>query len=209
MSEFKGLVTSEIAADLYEDHPVFTEIEKITFPQVESWRIMPEKEGKLYGQYAWTIRPPGVWVSVIRYEDVLIITNDEIPMSVVEAVDWGALYLMLRYHKATLFSRLHPDYGLIGIAAKQFDEPALPLLPGFTATTDQDLSQMDAKGVEMLIEQQHDWPGGLLAPSVLFVQQANSLKNPEHRASWIQKCPEGLWLMGVIEDELKIYEVLA
>ncbi len=203
--EFKGIVTPPMAAEIYESDTVYNDLDQMHVPLVASWRTIPEEEGKLYGQYVWTIRPPGEWCGIVRYREVLITTDEEVPL----AIDWSEIYRQLKTHRSILWGRLSSQIGLIGIAVQLHGQPATPLMPGFTAETMQNVEEMDAKGIEQIAEQAHDWPGGLLAPSVLFVQQANPLKNPEHRATLLEKCPEGAWLLGVVKDELKIYEVLA
>lgn len=194
---FKGITLIELA-----ENPQLVQqtLDRVTCPTIHSWREMENP----FRQFVWSVRPPGRWAAILRYGDWLFTSDPNVPLE----VDWAHVYRMLGHHRAALICRLS-EIGLIAVAVQKFGDTPTPLMPGFTATGAIDLKTLDAEGIEQVAEQDHDWPEGLLKPEILHLQTAHSLQDPAHRQSWLEKCDEGLWLLTVTENQLKIFEVLS
>ncbi len=175
-------------------------------PDIEilSWR-----QAAPTAQYLWTVKPPGTWVKVVRFDEWTLVSDADVPLE----MEWDLVYSMLGRHKASLLCRLTGDSHLIAIASARPDGPWLPLMPGYGATVEGplsfDIGSATQKDLEKLSAEGHKWPGGLLEPSVIHMQTAHSLTAPGHRESWLDKYPEGMWLLSVQDGLMKIFEVLS
>ncbi len=197
---FRGLTTNEIAQ---LDPARAALIEKIVAPPVQSWRQMSPLVNPL-GQCLWLARPIGEWVTVLRYEDELIVSSADVPLE----LEWEKLHEMLRVHGAIL----HAMLGLQGFTAVLVESPdgdQLPLMPGYFAGTVIDVKSLDKEGTEDLSEQGHDWPEGLAEPWILALDKVASLVNPEHRKSYLKTVPYGIWVLAVLSGKVHVYEVLS
>lgn len=195
---FKGVT---VYGDTPQPDEVLLELMSLPMPELKSWQLIPNP----VSNFVWQVKPPGVWVNLLRYDELLVTSNPHVPLE----VDYQHVYDMLGVHKAALLTRLDQDTGLIGVAVRKTNQPFTPLVPGFKASTLVDTSKLDASGVEQLSEEGHDWPKGLQKPSMIGMQAATSLLQPEHRKDWIRKCPEGIWLLNVYKSQLVIYEVFS
>ena len=209
MEDFNGITIKEL---VQEDPDRRKAMEDVHAPQVESWRRMsPVLNTK--GQFLWEVRPPGNWVSVLRYDRELISTSAAVPLD----IDWAGIYEMLAIHKGVLHARCSPEVGLIAVAAQRPGEPATPLMPQFSAPGSvMSILNLDAKGLEELAEKEPEgWPVGLQMPSIIGMQAVFGLGRPEddpetlHRAHYLRQYPEGIWLLTSAIGRLHIYEVLS
>ena len=209
MSEFNGITIKELVQG---DPDRRRAMEDVHTPQVESWRQMsPVLNTK--GQFLWEVKPPGSWVSILRYEQELISTSAAVPLD----INWAEVYEMLAVHGGVLHARCSPEVGLIAVAAQRPGETAQPLMPQFTAPGSVvDILNMDAKGLEELTEQGPEgWPGGLHMPSIIGMQAIWGLGEPDdspetlHRAHYLKQYPEGIWLLTSAAGRLHIYEILS
>ncbi len=195
---YKGITTCGDTPTPYE---VFEEIVGLPMPTLQPWQNI----AKPNSTFLWSVKPPGEWITLLRYDELLVTSDPNIPLE----VDYEHVYAMLAEHKSALLARLDPEVGLIGVAARKPKQPFTPLMPGFSATAMIDPRTLDTTGVEQLSEKDHDWPEGLQKPSIIGMQAAFSLNNPVHRADWLEKYPEGIWLMNATSHALLIYEVLS
>lgn len=174
-------------------------------PNVYTWREIPNTRS----QFIWTAKPPGVWCVLLRFDQQLLTSDSRVPIGDhPNAVDYAAVYEMLTKHRASILCRLQDDVGLTGVAVRHDGQPFTAWVPGFHANTMINVRDLDTKGVEDLVEGEHNCPLGLNEPSTIGIQPAFSLEQPDHRADWLRKCPEGLWLLTT-RQRLEIYEVLA
>jgi hypothetical protein len=158
-----------------------------------------------FGQYLWMVKPPGEWMTVMRFDEWLVSSSPAVPLD----VEWEKVFTMLKRHQATLLGRLS-GAGIIAIAVAGPDSPWLPLTPGYRMVVADPLSVLGATEDDLrsVSEDRMDWPAGLLEPSIIHMQSAHSLKQREHRESWLAQYPEGMWLVSVQDGRFRVFEVL-
>ncbi len=196
---FRGLTIWTLSQSPTE---VMTDLEAQPLPTIRTWRAIPNT----FGQFVWQAKPPGKWVVLLRFDEQLITSDADVPLE----VDYAGTFDMLSEHRASLLARADPEIGLTAVAVRKRGQPFTPCTPGYFAQTTIDARRLDLEGVEHLSATGYSWPEGLNEPSVIGIQSAHSLGDPVHRRSWIERCPEGLWLLSVNKIEgLQIYEVLS
>ena len=189
---FKGILPVEQAPVPQEAARAFHEIH---LPALTSWRTIVNP----FSHYVWQTKPPGAWVVLLRLDEYLLTSSDQVPLD----VDYAHIYEMLTAHKSALLCRLDDAVGLIGIAVRQAHFDFVPWLPGVAA----DEATLESLDMEK-IKEYCDGPEGLQLPSIINIEPADPLQNPITRRDWLKTCPTGLWLMS-LKGEPAIYEVVS
>ncbi len=205
---FKGVTVREMVE---QDAGRMAALDAVVVPEVVSWRAMAPPISP-WGNFLWTARPPGTWVSLVRYEDELISSSASIPLD----VDYAKVYEMLPVQGSALLARVS-DMGLVAVAVWHPTKGGTPLAPGFKANTKEDVLAVARSGVlpagfakamvEELSEEGHDWPDGLMEPWVLWMKSAHDL-GIKHEEYVAQTQGNGIWLLTAAESALRIYEVI-
>ncbi len=200
---YRGLVPHDMTSNVETTVEL---LQAYDIPDSQSWRNIPN----LGNTFVWQVKPPGVWVILMRQDEWLVTSNLHVPLD----VDYEAVYTMLAAHKSALLCRLDSDIGLVGIAASKVGERFIPLIPGFLGAAsklmlpDGVVSNPAEVFDELVAENDPSWPAGIQKPSIIHLQSAHSLLQADHRLSWLKKCPEGLWLLTSDPKGFQIYEVL-
>lgn len=212
---YRGLAIPSMLTATAEEE-VNAAVDLLSKPDLRSWRQITNP----LGSYVWTVKPPGEWFTLIRFNEFLVTSDMRVPL---EGVEWDKVFDKLGRHRAAMLCRLS-GADVIGIAVAGPDSPWLPLMPGFKTSTavgesearalvnmtsDQIAAVMTPDYLTELSSDRSYWPEGLLEPCIIHIQSAHSLIVSKHRKSWLDKYPEGLWLETVQDGKFVIFEVLS
>jgi hypothetical protein len=154
--------------------------------------------------FLWVARPPGVWVTIVRYKTELIATNGYFPLE----AEWEKVHDMLKIHGAGLICRASNDIGLVPVFVQAPGEIPSPLAPGF-AQQIQDIGEKGpldivvTPGVQLIEEQIVNWPEGIVRPFIIRLDSARKLMDEEEREKLVAQ-HKGIWLLA---PDQPVYEV--
>ena len=172
------------------------------FPHLQQQHLTSQSISKANQQYLWVARPPGIWVTIVRYENELIATSGFIPIE----AEWNKVHALLKEHGAALICRASQEIGLVPVFVQAPQGEITPLATGFGLKAAEAIkgSPLDneTKAVVELEEVAVDWPNGLTKPYIIGLDTAKKLMDEEFRAETIKKYT-GVWLLAPNE----IYEV--
>ena len=172
------------------------------FPHLQQEHLTSQNVSKANQQYLWVARPPGIWVTIVRYENELISNSGFIPLE----AEWNKVYALLREHGAAMICRASQEIGLVPVFVQLPNQEITPLATGFGKEAEKaiDGSPLDkeVQSVVSLEEQQVDWPNGLVKPYVICLDTAKKLMDEDFRAETVKK-HTGVWLLSPGE----VYEV--
>jgi len=205
--EFKGITILELVKEDKDRVKIVKNIQ--SEPVIETWwKLFPHLLGEHLTakstslsnkQFLWVARPPGVWVTIVRYENELIATNGFFPLS----LEWNKVHYMLKEHGAGLICRASEHVGLVPVFIQNKGGVLTPLVTGFANVPDFTPLKDEPLGVEVIEEEERDWPNGMTKPCIIKMESAVKLIDAPAREKIIKEY-EGIWLLSPGDS---VYEV--
>ncbi len=204
---FRGITTLENVKDDVDRVKVVAKIQ--VDPGIQSWwtlfphlrreHLTAKATSISNKQFLWVARPPGVWVTIVRYKNELIATNGFFPLE----LEWNKVHYMLKEHGAGLICRTSESVGLVPVFVQSSKGVISPLVTGFGHVRDFNPLLEKNLAVENIVEDEKDWPDGMTRPHIIGVESAVKLIDTRSREKLIREY-EGVWLLSPGEA---VYEV--
>ncbi len=169
------------------------------FPHLRKEHLTAKATSISNKQFLWVARPPGIWVTIVRYENELIATNGFFPLQ----LEWNKVHYMLKEHGAGLICRASEAVGLVPVFMQLPNGVVTPLALGFGNVRDFNPLLEKNLAIETIAEEERDWPTGLTKPHIIGVESAVKLIDTSSREKLIREY-EGVWLLSPGEA---VYEV--
>lgn len=171
------------------------------FPHLSKEHLTAQSTSVANKQFLWVAAPPGIWVTIVRYENELIATNGMFPVN----LEWDKVHYMLKEHGAALVCRASEQVGLVPVFVQAAGASITPLAKGFGKVADFNpllvSSQVGAENVEE--DTGGAWPGGMVKPFIIKMDGALTLIDTEARAELLKEY-DSVWLLS---PGSPIYEV--